>query len=91
MRSRYTAFATNNERYLLESWHPRTRPSSVDVDDGYAWTRLEVLSTSGGGPLDVNGTVEFIAHYRFHGAPGEVRENSTFERLDGKWYYVDEA
>jgi len=91
MRSRYSAFAMSNERYLLDSWHPRTRPSSVDVNDGYLWTRLEVLSTTGGGMLDVQGTVEFVAHYRFGGKDGELSENSAFERLDGKWYYVDEV
>jgi SEC-C motif domain protein len=91
MRSRYSAFATNNEQYLLESWHPRTRPVSVDVNDGYAWTRLEILSKTGGSMLDVTGTVAFVAHYNLHGQTGTLQENSAFERLNGKWYYVDEA
>jgi SEC-C motif-containing protein len=90
MRSRYSAFALGQVQYLLDSWHPRTRPRSLDLDDRDVWTRLEVLSTTGGGLLDQSGTVEFIAHFRMQKQAGEVHGNSTFERFHGKWYYVAE-
>jgi SEC-C motif-containing protein len=91
MRSRYSAFATSNVDYLLNTWHPTTRPLSLDLDDGHAWTRLEVHGTTGGGMLESAGTVEFTAHYRYLGKPGTVRENSAFERVGGRWHYIAEA
>lgn len=90
MRSRYSAFAVGNIRYLLDTWHPSTRPHILDLEDGHVWTRLEVLSTTGGNQLDQVGTVEFIAHYRLQANTGTIRENSAFERVDGKWHYLAE-
>ena len=34
MRSRFSAFARGDAGYLLRSWHPSTRPTSLDLDDG---------------------------------------------------------
>jgi SEC-C motif-containing protein len=91
MRSRYSAFATGHTRYLLDTWHPRTRPLAVQPEIGTVWTRLEVVSATGGGMLDQTGTVEFIAHYREQNTTDSMHGNSTFERVDGKWHYVDEV
>ena len=33
MRSRFTAFATGNAAYLLASWHPSTRPATLELED----------------------------------------------------------
>lgn len=88
MRSRFSAFAVGDADYLRRSWHPRTRPRDLDLDDGLRWTRLDVLNTSGGGPFDTEGTVEFRAHYRQGGRPGSLHENSEFTRVDGHWVYV---
>ena len=32
MRSRYTAYTLNLETYLLKTWHPQTRPASIDLN-----------------------------------------------------------
>ena len=88
MRSRYSAFTLGDEDYLLSSWHPRTRPRSVDLDPGLEWTRLDVLATTGGSPFHKTGTVEFRARYRDHGKPGALHENSEFARVDGAWAYL---
>ncbi|MCA1656010.1 MAG: hypothetical protein LC635_06195, partial [Pseudonocardiaceae bacterium] len=61
MRSRYSAFATNDADYLLRSWHPDTRPATLTLDPGQRWVRLEILGTTGGGLLHNEGTVEFRA------------------------------
>jgi SEC-C motif-containing protein len=89
MRSRFSAFAVNDEAYLLRSWHPSTRPPEVRFDPAIRWQRLDILATTGGGPLSDEGTVEFRAHYTASGRPGELRENSRFVRHDGAWVYVD--
>ncbi|MFJ9587713.1 YchJ family protein [Streptomyces acidicola] len=85
MRSRYTAFVKRDERYLLRTWHPRTRPARVDFEPGLKWTGLEVLETTDGSAFHSTGTVTFHASYR----GGSLHERSRFERVDGAWVYVD--
>ncbi|MFC8145093.1 YchJ family protein [Streptomyces paradoxus] len=85
MRSRYCAFVKGDAGYLLRTWHPRTRPGTLELDPGMRWTGLEVLGTSGGSAFHSAGTVEFRASYR----GGSLHERSSFERVDGAWVYVD--
>lgn len=89
MRSRYSAFARGDTPYLLASWHPRTRPATLAVDTDVRWTGLDVLATSGGSPLESEGTVEFRAHHVVAGEPGAQHERSRFVRERGRWLYVD--
>lgn len=84
MRSRFSAFAVEDEAYLLKTWHPATRPERVGFEDGLRWTRLDIVRTEGGGPDDDRGLVEFRAHYE----TGELHETSRFVRHDGEWVYV---
>jgi SEC-C motif-containing protein len=88
MRSRYTAYARQDEAHLLASWHSTTRPSSVPFDPDLRWTRLEVLTSTGGGLLDTAGTVEFQATHVRLGVVGLLEEQSRFAREDGRWAYV---
>ncbi|MFE4195786.1 YchJ family protein [Paenarthrobacter sp. NPDC056912] len=89
MRSRYSAFVVLEPEYLLRTWHPSTRPASMDLDPDMQWRRLDILSTSNGGPLDLDGTVEFAAYYRSDGERGVQRELSRFVREAKRWFYVD--
>lgn len=89
MRSRYSAFALGLPDYLLATWHASTRPTTLDLDPGIRWYRLDILGRTGGGLLDVEGTVEFEAHYRSDAGPGAQRELSRFVREHGQWYYLD--
>jgi len=91
MRSRYSAFAVGDADYLLRSWHSSTRPASVPLETGQRWTGLEIVATTGGGPLHAEGTVEFRAHYRHHKQRGVLHERSRFVREDGHWTYLDGA
>ena len=88
MRARYSAFAVEDERYLLASWHPSTRPGSVGFDPTQRWVGLEVVATTAGGLLDAEGTVEFRARYEQGGRPGVLHEESRFRREAGRWTYV---
>ena len=85
MRSRYSAYVSRDEAYLLATWHSSTRPASIDLDDDRRWIGLEILSRTGGGMLDATGTVEFTATWR----GGSQHENSRFLREGGRWVYVD--
>ena len=81
MRSRYSAFAVGDTAYLLRTWHPSTRPATVETGTG--WLRLEVLD-SRGGLLDAEGEV----HFRAHAVGGVVEERSRFVRDAGRWSYL---
>jgi SEC-C motif domain protein len=89
MRSRYSAFAVGDPAYLLATWHPSTRPPSLELDPTVRWTGLDVLATSDGGLLASEGTVEFRAWYRHEGETGSQHETSRFVREDGAWTYLD--
>jgi SEC-C motif-containing protein len=89
MRSRFSAFAVGRPDYLLETWHPSTRPATLELDRGLRWYRLDVLATRAGSPFDTTGVVEFEAFYRAASGPGSQHEISRFTREGGRWYYVD--
>ena len=87
MRSRYSAFALDDDAYVLSSWHPKTRPARIEPDSRLRWVGLDILEASGGGLFDAEGVVEFRAHYRDHGKAGDMVERSRFVRHDGQWAY----
>lgn len=92
MRARYTAFALGNERFLIDTWHARTRPTGELLDPALTWTGLFVAGRLGGGLLDSEGTVEFTARFRrSDGTAGRVRENSRFVWVDASWRYLGPA
>src|SRR6201992_2121376 len=68
MRSRYSAFAVGDTKYLLRTWHPSGRPRTLDLDPACRWTRLAVLETDGGGLFATAGTGRFRALYGIEGA-----------------------
>ncbi len=88
MRSRYTAYVVGDTGYLLATWHPSTRPDSLELDPELAWRSLEIIRTERGGPLDRDGIVEFAARYAADGERGVLHEKSRFTRGD-RWQYVD--
>ncbi len=91
MRSRYTAFALGDARYLLQTWHPTTAPTTLDLDDALRWERLEIVRVEAGEADDRRGIVEFRAHWRDtrSGERGALHEVSRFRRAAGRWFYLD--
>lgn len=90
MRSRFSAFVTHDEPYLLRTWDPETRPAGPLALDQMpiSFYRLDILDTRDGGLLDDAGVVEFEAFYRGDSS-GSQRERSTFRRINGAWCYSD--
>ena len=88
MRSRYSAFVLGLSDYLLVTWHPDTRPATLDLNESPApkWIGLQVLAHQAEGDC---AQVEFIARYKIGGRAHRLHENSRFLRRDGRWYYVD--
>ncbi|MDQ0895836.1 YchJ family protein [Agromyces ramosus] len=89
MRSRFTAYAIGASDYVNATWHPSTRPASLELDPAVRWYRLDVLRTERGGPLDTAGTVEFRAYFRAGAERGELHETSRFTREGRRWFYLD--
>ena len=90
MRSRFEAFRAGDAEWLLASWHPSTRPASLDLGDNPTWRGLQIVDTVAGGTHDETGIVEFRATYlRPGGGVGVQHERSRFVRDGGRWYYLD--
>lgn len=89
MRSRYCGFVLCDERYLLTTWHPDTRPGRVRLDKQQRWLGLKIYSAGRGGPNDITGTVEFVARFKINGRGHRLHEVSRFEKIEGRWYYLD--
>lgn len=86
MRSRYTAFAVGDAAHLSRSWHPRTRPDDIAVDDGTRWMGLTIVASEEG---DDSAEVEFRAEWAAGAERGRLHERSRFVRRGGRWVYVD--
>jgi SEC-C motif-containing protein len=89
MRSRYSAYVLRLEDYLLQTWHPDTRPSSLGLaqDHQTIWLGLEVRRTESTG--EDTAVVEFVARYKINGKAERLYEVSSFIKLDAKWYYIE--
>lgn len=89
MRSRYSAFVLGLEDYLLATWHPNTCPAGVELDTPPRpqWLGLAIKAHT----LldDKHATVEFVARYKINGRAFKLHETSRFERVAGRWLYVE--
>lgn len=97
MRSRYSAFNTQNIDYLLNTTHPNNRTSDdrAALDKTIAttlWLGLKVLHSEFN---NGTGTVEFCAFYNDVLPTGEankavvlqLHEVSRFIQVNGRWLY----
>ena len=88
MRSRYSAYVRGLHDYLLETWHPSTRPASLGPDEpGLKWLGLDVRRHAA---QDADhAIVEFVARSRTAAGAHRLHETSRFVREAGRWFYVD--
>ena len=82
MRARYSAYAVGDADYVFVTWHPRTRPDHLVLDDELTWTGLEIHDHG-------EDWVSFTASYLSRHGAGELRERSRFEQRAERWVYVD--
>jgi SEC-C motif domain protein len=89
MRSRYSAHVLGLTKYLQDTWHPCTRPTSMaPPPPGLRWIGLEVRRHT---PIDADhATVEFVARSKLGGRADRMHVTSRFERVDGRWLYADD-
>lgn len=88
MRSRYSAYSTQNADYLVATTHTSTRKLHKKSDilnwsKSNQWIKLEVISST-------ETTVTFKAYYLDNKNILQVHyEKSTFVFECGNWYYLD--
>lgn len=92
MRARYSAYVRKRPDFLLETWHPSTRPPTLDLSDRPGlrthWLGLQVISHRVHEAHRAE--VSFIARVRIGGGPAQrMAERSRFVCEEGRWYYVD--
>ena len=94
MRSRYTAYTLHNIDYIAATNDPRSN-EEFDVETSRKWSEssewlgLDIVSIDKGQASDTQGAVEFIAKFKTEGVERKHHELSYFEKLDGKWFFVD--
>jgi SEC-C motif domain protein len=87
MRSRYSAYVLGDSHYLLATWHPSTRPATLELEPGVRWLGLQLLEHRIVDPQ--HASVRFVARCKQAGRAQRLVENSRFVCEDGRWYYVD--
>jgi SEC-C motif-containing protein len=92
MRSRYTAYSLAKIDYIARTM---TGPAAEGFDpieakrwaESVHWNRLDVLSSAMNGD---RGEVKFKASFTEDGKKQTIAEHSLFERIQGRWMYVNQ-
>jgi SEC-C motif-containing protein len=93
MRARYTAYATGEVDFVMSSQKVDGEESDREATEAWSrqstWIGLDVVKVEGGGPLDDEGTVEFVARYSHKDQEYAHHEEATFKKTDGRWWFID--
>jgi len=95
MRSRYSAFCSNNVDYLIDTLSPEKREPNDETIiqktiDNTKWLGLKIVRSLKGLAQDDTGVVEFIAFYQTDkNQVGQLHESSRFIKKDAQWLYLD--
>ena len=92
MRSRYSAFAKKQLNYLIDTHHPAYfDPTGIQsIQNTFSqcqWTGLTILNKTAGLKDDIKGTVKFKADFYEDGQVQSMVEDSTFVKMDDRWFY----
>lgn len=94
MRSRYCAYAIGLTDYIMNTTHPAHPDFSTDrirwkseLDTFSKHTRFERLKILDAQDGEQFSTVKFTAYLRQANQDATFTENSTFEKVNGKWFY----
>lgn len=98
MRSRYTAYATKEAQYIVDTYHSSKRSEHTVADiqswaEQTQWLKLEVTQPSNLTLNDANNAsneqVRFTATYLHDKRLYKMSELSSFMIEDGEWRYLD--
>lgn len=92
MRSRYTAYSLGKIDYIQKTMCKKAAENYDPVSakrwaKSVKWLKLKVLDVSI--PAETSGTVTFTAYFLDNNQERSIFEKSVFEKIDGKWFYVD--
>ncbi|WP_337840284.1 YchJ family protein [Rheinheimera sp.] len=87
MRSRYSAYCTKHYLYIQQSYVPDLQASHpvqalAEFGDAVCFIGLEIKASSAT-------QVHFIARYIQQDRLEQLEERSSFEQIEGRWYYRD--
>ena len=87
MRSRYSAYTLGLQGYLLDTWHPSTRPDTLEpMPADLKWMGLEIRRFA---VMDASSAiVEFVARSKRGGRAHRLHETSRFSFEAGQEYAV---
>lgn len=88
MRSRYSAYALENPEYIIETTHPDS-PSFEKNHEGWKQAILEFCRQSNFEKLEILDSGEDWVHFKAYLGHGVLDERSKFEKVDGKWLYLN--
>lgn len=93
MRSRYTAYTKGKVDYVINTHVEKIRPVKERKKmqrwmNSIEWLGLSIVKTEAGQADDETGMVEFRAIYIEDGYTEALHEQSSFEKIDGKWFYI---
>lgn len=96
MKSRYCAYAVENEKYIIHTTHKNNKDFSEDIKSwaldildfckNTEFKKLDILEFMDG---ETESFVTFKAHLNQQNQDVSFVEKSRFLRVDGKWLYVD--
>ena len=94
MRSRYSAYATDNAQYIVDTYSKKTREKNTLADiqawmKECRWLNLIIHQHSINPLTATQAEVEFSAYFIHNKQLCLMRENSRFERIAQQWYYID--
>jgi SEC-C motif-containing protein len=93
MRSRYTAYAVHAIDYIINTSLDENEridyKQTKDWSENSKWLGLKIISTSQGGPMDTEGTVEFEASFERDRLKEIHHEMARFAKKDEKWMYKE--
>jgi SEC-C motif-containing protein len=94
MRARYSAHVMVDVDFLYATTHPDHREGYDHKGtriwaENSEWHGLQILETTGGGPKDEEGEVEFIARFRDKNGLRSHHERGMFERKKKRWLFTE--
>lgn len=94
MKARYSAYVKGEIGYI-EKTHNPNKKEEFNVEEVTAWSKnaiwlgIEILNVHQGSERDHDGVVEFIASYMIEGKKLRHRERSSFQKINGEWFFMD--
>lgn len=96
MRSRYSAYASHVEKYIVQTTHQKNKDFTIDSDSWKQsiknfstqtrFEKLEILEFIDG---ETEAFVTFKATLTSNGEDSSFTEKSSFIKENGRWYYLN--